>query len=84
MTNDSSNEYKNCICILCDVADAAKLPDKETCFLIQSLTLMDTWVYRKHAGLCGKPDHVDGMLFIGIQRLQANSFPKTVFQPTVS
>lgn len=54
-TNGSSDK-----CILCDMADAAKLPDKK--------------VYKDHAGLCSKPDHVAGMLFIGIQCLQANSF----------
>lgn len=52
--------------------------------LIKSLKLLYSWVYKEHTGLCGKPDHVAGMLFIGIQRLKANSFPKTVSQPTVS
>lgn len=36
-------------------------------------------VYRERSDVFGKPDHVVGMLFVGIQRLQAKSSPEKVF-----
>lgn len=36
-------------------------------------------VYRERSDVFGKPDHVVGMLFVGIQRLQAKSSPEKLF-----
>lgn len=45
---------------------------------------VNTSLKKEGPGLCGKPDHVAGMLFIGIQHLKINSFPEPFSQPTVS
>lgn len=59
-----------------------KVKGLETLFLIESLNFCS--LTGEPAGLCGKPHHVAGMLFIGIQSLHVNSFPKTVSQCTKS